>query len=571
MAKSHVRAPVLWQTDHALARLAEILGIPTAHAYGVVVALTGHLMERHKHGRLRDVPSPEIESAVGWEGEPGALASALLDNYVDGRGVLRDWEETAAPILREREANNARVKQFRERQREAQGKRADEWVRRQSQEITVSSEDLPHPGIVVDHGDGNVYRHMPPKGTKGAGGNGSTSLNSASPSDVIANSHRAPPAPPPSRPNNGTPPADRTAPGVRQSRENTAVTRDTSSHRDVTRDAPGSPQPSPEPPTSSGYPHQSTSSDVGSVMRDSNALQSHVENCVENSVTRYAPLARAAFKDLDLKDLDQKQELDQEQRSVRTDGTGTATISLEQANLGAKIIALIATILGVPVERFAGRDVFEISTGRDEAAKSALATVTRFLHKYYPDTQRELVVGIVNEMILTMTPEGVRSPSGARVASVRGESLVYALQETLTRPPKQPGSAWPYTLRKLESGRANLELGPDGQTLTERLSERGRAVDRQIAPAIRATIDSLTGSWAGRKTVTTKADEQRTALRWIKGEPLVRQEIAEACEQNFRSWDQSLPGLDDVKDNWVKAEALRRWRAADRPLPMPPR
>jgi hypothetical protein len=230
---------------------------------------------------------------------------------------------------------------------------------------------------------------------------------------------------------------------------------------------------------------------------------------------------------------------------------------------------------------YAGRDgqdlKGEIAAGRDAERDDAMwkslpewRTLSTFVHKFYREAGLERIEEVLTEMVLCLSPEGITSPTGVRLANVPGPVLYAVIEETVRKPPTKLGSAWPFAMRKLERGKANLELDPEGKTRTEAAAERYHAQDRVIAPAVRAMIDGMVGALA-RKTVTTKADEQRTALRWMRGSVAVRQELAEACEKNFSGWDQRLPGLDVVKENWVKAEAVKRWRAAGRPLPMPPR
>jgi hypothetical protein len=195
-------------------------------------------------------------------------------------------------------------------------------------------------------------------------------------------------------------------------------------------------------------------------------------------------------------------------------------------------------------------------------------TLSTFVHKFYREAGLDRAEEVLTEMVLCLSPEGILSPTGVRLANVPGPVLYAVIEETVRKPPTKLASAWPFAMRKLERGKANLELGPDGKTPTESASDRYKREDATIAPAVRRAMDGMTGHMA-RPRVTTKADEERTALRWMRGSVAVRQELAEACEKNFSGWDQRLPGLDAVKENWIKAEALKRWRAAGRPLPMP--
>lgn len=128
MAAGHVRAPLKWQTDGPLNRVASLAGVAPVHAYGLVTALTGYLMDVRKSGDLRTLSADDLESAAGWTGEPGTFAHAVVNNYVDGRGVILRWAESAEPILREREQNTARVNRFRQKMRESQEAKVDQFI-----------------------------------------------------------------------------------------------------------------------------------------------------------------------------------------------------------------------------------------------------------------------------------------------------------------------------------------------------------------------------------------------------------------------------------------------------------
>ena len=225
-------------------------------------------------------------------------------------------------------------------------------------------------------------------------------------------------------------------------------------------------------------------------------------------------------------------------------------------------------MLGIPVEGVAERDDLVAMYG--EGVNTMWKTVGRVLAKFYEQDSENRLVEILNEMILCMTPEGLWTPSGAKIAHVTGRALASVLDETTRKPPQHFSAAWAYTLRKLESGRANLALGKDGLTDTERASARQKREDRTIAPEVRRVMDGMVGPWR-RRSVTGKADEERTAVRWMLSNDALKLELAELCEKTFASWRQDLPNLETVKNNWVKQEAVKRWRAAGRPLPLPPR
>lgn len=227
-----------------------------------------------------------------------------------------------------------------------------------------------------------------------------------------------------------------------------------------------------------------------------------------------------------------------------------------------RMMELTAALIGSP-------DADSASLLDDARAGRAYDEVKRFLYKFYDNAPQSRLVEILTEMLLALSPSGIVTPSGVRLANVSPDALRYAIVETTEHPPRVFASAWPFAMRKLESGKGNLALGGDGLTGTERASRRHHAEDARIAPEVKRLVDSVGGS-IGRRPVTTKADEQRTALRWMAGSAAVRSELAEACEATFRGWRQDIPGLDVAKENWVRAEALKRWRAAGRPLPMPP-
>jgi hypothetical protein len=230
--------------------------------------------------------------------------------------------------------------------------------------------------------------------------------------------------------------------------------------------------------------------------------------------------------------------------------------------------ALTAIILGVPSEGVAEKDDLVAVYGAP--AEQTWTRVARFFAKFYWTEPEARLLEVANQLILTMSAEGIAAPSGGRIANVSGKALFAAMNETVQRPPNNRAAAIVFVLKKLEQGRANLELGKDGLTPTERRSAEQKREERTIAPEVRRLMDAGTGMFA-RRAVTTKTDEQRTALRWLRSNVAVRQELAESCERQFATWRQDLPNLDTIKDNWLKAEALKRWRALGRPIPLPPR
>lgn len=542
MAQSHVRASTQWQKDVQLARVARILEIPTAYAYGMTTALSGALMERYKSGDVRLLSNDEIERSAGWEGEKGAFASAILDNYVDGRGVILRWSEVAEPILKEREANLNRVTRFRERMRQAQDEKVDDFI------------------------------------TKGSGVNGAKPLDSASPS--------ASPAP-----NADTADIPRKATAKKSTRTvGTDVEKPHATAPGVRVSAP--PPPATVPPTN--VPPKIPKSQLA-VMRDKGPVMQPSEGSMISYLANHAPdsplaefvmgdsvmgdaaplqsplqsaLRNALHSRAVVQDLEPETGSSQEQRSNPTDHLVPATFILERARVTARLSVVVAMMLGIPVEGVAERDDLVAMYG--EGVNTMWKTVGLFLAKFYEQDSENRLVQILNEMILCMTPEGLWTPSGAKVAHVTGRALASVLEETTRKPPQHFSAAWAYTLRKLESGRANLALGKDGLTDTERASERQKREERVIAPEVRRVMDGMVGPWR-RRSVTGKADEERTALRWMLGNDALKLELAELCEKTFASWRQDLPNLETVKNNWVKQEALKRWRAAGRPLPLPPR
>lgn len=522
MTPSHVRALTRWQSDAPLIRVAQMLGVAPAHAYGLVVALTGYLLEG-KSGELRRIDPAEIERAVGWEGEPGRLAAVLTDNYTDGRGVLLHWEETAGPILRDRAANYARVQTYRARLREAQDKAADDFAR----------------------GNRSV------NGRLGTGGNGAGDVESASHDRAASPAPPAAAAPDPTR-------ARATPPASDQTPQEHGVTRDARSVRDVTGDRPDAHIAST--PKSRRYDRspQNGSSNVenvtgDSVMGDSHPLQSHALHRA----------SRAVVQDLEPETSSQPVQRSQTQASNTavefSDGTPT--------RVELKMTLLTSALLGIPVEGEAGID--DLVRDYGVQVREVFTDVSRFFAKFYGGRPAK-AVDVLNEMLVSLSPEGIESPGGVRLANVKRSALLEAMVAVTKRPPRSAAAAWPYVMRILENGRGNLELGSDGLTNTERASERWRRAASQIHPAVKRAVDEAGGAIARRRT-TSRADEERTAVRWMLSCDDVKLQVARASDRQFRDWRQDLPGLDRAKDNWAKAEAVRMWKAAGRPLPLPRR
>ena len=303
---SHVRALTTWRKDAALLRLADLLNVAPVHAYGMITALTAHLMEQRKCGDLRSVPSSEIEHAAGWVGMPGHFASTVVNSYVDGRGQILHWMETAFPILKDREANTARVNAYRKKMREQQNQAADDFV-------------------------------------SGTGGNGAASLSSAS---STANQSAASPAP---RRNAEGPDATRVRQSSPKSAPETPASPRTSSPRTVMGDT------SPEHPANGSRIETSESrvenslSDVESVMGDS------VMGDSRNGYTHCA--SRAVVQDLEPKTEAVLGSRSLTASAVNHRSSLTAEISEAESNqLASKATALTALLIGIPKEMVAEID-----------------------------------------------------------------------------------------------------------------------------------------------------------------------------------------------------------------------
>lgn len=228
---------------------------------------------------------------------------------------------------------------------------------------------------------------------------------------------------------------------------------------------------------------------------------------------------------------------------------------------------LTSALLGIPVEGEAGID--DLVRDYGVQVREVFTDVSRFFAKFYGGRPAK-AVDVLNEMLVSLSPEGIESPGGVRLANVKRSALLEAMVAVTKRPPRSAAAAWPYVMRILENGRGNLELGSDGLTNTERASERWRRAASQIHPAVKRAVDEAGGAIARRRT-TSRADEERTAVRWMLSRDDVKLQVARASDRQFRDWRQDLPGLDRAKDNWAKAEAVRMWKAAGRPLPLPRR
>lgn len=112
-----------FRRNKKVVRLARTLGIKRAEARGLLTGLWTELLTQAPDGDLTGLDPEEVEEMADWEGEPGTLYRALLDERPAGeeprhrfiertgaRLVIHDWEEHTkglkrASYMREYRAN----------------------------------------------------------------------------------------------------------------------------------------------------------------------------------------------------------------------------------------------------------------------------------------------------------------------------------------------------------------------------------------------------------------------------------------------------------------------------------
>lgn len=108
--------------DHPkVLKLARDLGIPEAHAFGLVCGLWTWTLRMAPDGDLSSFDSEDIEIGCKWTGEPGALYAALIKRRLldktDAGDAIHDWMDFAGSLKAAK-----RKQQQRERKRDGQSR-----------------------------------------------------------------------------------------------------------------------------------------------------------------------------------------------------------------------------------------------------------------------------------------------------------------------------------------------------------------------------------------------------------------------------------------------------------------
>lgn len=114
-------------------RLARLLGLPEPHVVGLVHYLWYFALDYAPEGDLSTFDAADIADALRWEGDPGALITALVDcgpgdssgflQHRDGRLVIHDWHTYAGRLIEARRRNAERMREARapSEKKDAQG------------------------------------------------------------------------------------------------------------------------------------------------------------------------------------------------------------------------------------------------------------------------------------------------------------------------------------------------------------------------------------------------------------------------------------------------------------------
>jgi hypothetical protein len=120
-----IRSHAKGKTLNVTARAADQLGIPRAHAWGLLNLLWGWLSERSDDGSILPFTPAEIEDAAGWTGEPGRFYDFVRQRHVDAKGRIKEWDEYMGPLVRQRRMARDRQRSRRDKLRELQDADAD--------------------------------------------------------------------------------------------------------------------------------------------------------------------------------------------------------------------------------------------------------------------------------------------------------------------------------------------------------------------------------------------------------------------------------------------------------------
>lgn len=115
-------------------RLMRTLRTTPNETLGILTRLWWFTMEYAPDGDLGDFSAEDIAEAVGWEGDPEALVSALQSpgpnkaahGFLDGL-LVHDWEQYGGKLYRKREADAERKRESRQRDKvpPSDGRRTD--------------------------------------------------------------------------------------------------------------------------------------------------------------------------------------------------------------------------------------------------------------------------------------------------------------------------------------------------------------------------------------------------------------------------------------------------------------
>ena len=104
-----------------MARLARRLGIPTAHARGLLTGLWAWACEARPSGDLTGLDAVDLAYAAEWDGDPGTLEAALVEcrliDVEDDQRSIHDWSPD--PSYRRAQVDARRREADRERKRAA--------------------------------------------------------------------------------------------------------------------------------------------------------------------------------------------------------------------------------------------------------------------------------------------------------------------------------------------------------------------------------------------------------------------------------------------------------------------
>lgn len=102
-----------------VARMAEDLKVPCMLVVGHLATFWGAAAEHADNGTIADVPDALLERWAQWGGKRGAWANAVRRHHMDEGGRIKEWDEYQGPLEERRARDRERLKQWRERQRNA--------------------------------------------------------------------------------------------------------------------------------------------------------------------------------------------------------------------------------------------------------------------------------------------------------------------------------------------------------------------------------------------------------------------------------------------------------------------